>query len=697
MTGADAQLTGGPVVIVGASESMPWSYWLIRNLEGHGFSGPVWPVNPNHPQVHGRTAFAKISDLPGPAGSGVVLVRPDLAESAVSELLEAGCQTVVLVSNGFRETGDASAARREERIAMACRSAGARLIGPNCVGFADFPGGQVLIAEPLPAGIRPGTVSVASQSGALLSSVIGAVSAAGSGIDRAYSLGNGAGFDVVDAAEEFAGSATARVLVLVLEGVSEPRRFAAAVRAAGLAGQRVVALRLGRSARAAELALSHTGTVASPDLLTGAWLNDLGVITADTIEELSVLVPLISRAAPSGGRGVLVMTSSGGAAGYAIDLAVAHGAQLAELSPVTVDRLRALLPAGTYAGNPLDVVGAPPPKKAAIRDLVYADPSVGLVVEPYSLPWPDEDPSRRWFREGLMGLAASARASGTPTVVTSTFGDPPSDWVLGLREPGLMVIGPSLQAAMNAVAKVFPRRAEADPAAIVPGRTVAASRGVVAEAEARELLTGLDFPVIAGSVAADPQDAARLAEQIGGPVAVKAAVSGLAHKARVGGVRLDLAGGQAVRDACAEITAGLRSNGVLGPVRFLVQEMARGPEILVGLIRDRVAGPTVTLGLGGWAAELAGALTTLALTDSSSCSGERIDGALASCGLAAALGGEAAGQLSALVSRLCEAFTSGGLASWQTVECNPVVLTPAGPRIVDALLVADSSHEGASS
>jgi acyl-CoA synthetase (NDP forming) len=695
VTAQDAREAGGPVAIVGASESMPWSYWLIRNLEGHGFTGPIWPVNPNHPQVHGRSAFPKVGDLPGAPASGVCLLRPDLAEPAVSELLEAGCQTVVLVSNGFRETGDADAARRERRIAAACRSAGARLIGPNCVGFADFPGRQVLIAEPLPAGVRPGPVSVASQSGALLSCVIGAIGAAGSGIDRAYSLGNGASFDVVDAAEEFTSSATARVLVLVLEGISEPRRFAAAVRAAHAAGKRVVALRLGRSDRAAALALSHTGTVAGPGLLTGAWLNELGVVTADTIEELSVLVPLIEHAPAAGGRGVLVMTSSGGAAGYAIDLAAAHGAQLAELGPATVAKLRTLLPAGTFAGNPLDVVGAPPQTKAVIRDLVYADPSVGLVIEPYALPWPDEDPSRRWFRAGLMGLAESARASGTPTVVASAFGEPPSDWVLGLRNVGPLVVGASLQAALGAVAKVFPRRA-AGPAAAA-GRGAPASQDVVAEAEARELLSGLGFPMIAGSVAADAAAAAELAGQIGGPVAVKAAVTGLAHKGRVGGVRLDRAGAQAVLDACAEITAGLRSNGIQGPVRFLIQEMARGPEILVGLVRDRTAGPTVTLGLGGWAAELAGPLATLALTDRSSWSPDRIDRVLASCGLRAALGAEAAGQLGVLVSQLSEDFTVGGLASWQTVECNPVVLTPDGPRIVDALLISGDSSDGISS
>src|SRR5215218_9608147 len=96
-------LMDGAVALVGASESMPWTYWLIRNLVDHGHTGPIWPVNPRQAQVHGRPAFADLAALPGVPDAAVCLLRPDLAEAAIDDLVGRGTGTIVLVSNGFRE------------------------------------------------------------------------------------------------------------------------------------------------------------------------------------------------------------------------------------------------------------------------------------------------------------------------------------------------------------------------------------------------------------------------------------------------------------------------------------------------------------------------------------------------------------------------------------------------------------------
>ena len=674
------------IALVGASESMPWSYWIIRNLETYGYTGPIWPVNPRQQQVHGKPAFPSIDALPGAPSIGVCLLRPDLAESAINEFLALGVRTIVLISNGFRETGDPAAAAREQRIAVACRTAGARLIGPNCVGFGAFGAGTVPIAEPFVNGVRVGTVSIASQSGALVAAVVGAVHSGGSGIDRVYSLGNGAAFDVVDATWEFARSSSSTVLVAVLEGLARAEDFAAAVRAAHGSGKHVVVLRLGRSDRSAQVAKSHTGSVVGANRLMSAWLRDIGVVEADTIDELGVLAVLLDQPPPPIGSGVFVLSASGGAAGYAADLAVANGVELAELAPATSEALRNAMPVGAYIGNPLDVVGATPERKQVIRELIYRDPNVGLVLEPYALPWPDESPDREWYREGLAGLARVSRELGTPTLTASVFSEPMTEWVDQLRFGGGLIADTGLTAAMRALGKIFQARPdEHSPSnASDPASTDAS---VVAEAEARELLSQEGFPVVRGGVADSPYAAGELAVELGGPVAIKAAVSGLAHKARIGGVALDVLGRDRTEAVSAEMIGSVRAAGVVGEVRLMVQEMVRGPEILIGLIRDVVVGPTCTVGFGGWAAELAPPLDSFTLNDPTTFTADAMVERITSWGLVKALGGKTVADLATLLAELCESFSTGKFAGYETLEINPVVMTAGGPCIVDALLV----------
>jgi acetate---CoA ligase (ADP-forming) len=674
------------VALVGASEEMPWTYWLIRNLAEHGYSGPVWPVNPRREQVHGLTAYPSLADLPGVPSAAVCLLRPDLAETAIDQLVELGTRVVVLISNGFRETGDEAAAERESRIARRCRDADVRLIGPNCVGFADFGSGLALVAEPLPAGLRPGPVTVASQSGALLSGAVGAVAGSGHGLRRAYSIGNGAAFGVTDAVEEFC-SDDASVLVLVLEAVAEPDRFAAAVATAKAAGKHVIALRLGRSDRAATVAKSHTGAVVGPDHLWQAWLSRLGVVEADTIEELPVLVTLLMNKTRQADGGVFILTGSGGAAGYAADLASRTGVALAELSAATVDGLREVMPPGVFIGNPLDLTGANAERKKRVNDLIYADPAVAIVVEPYSLPWPDEAPDRHWFRAGLLGLAEASARSGRLTLTASVSAQPLTSWMTDLHAVGDVVAGQGFVAAMGAVAKVYPAASTRRPAPAA--EPWAADESVLAEAQSREVLAALGVPLVRGELAADAESSARYAATLTGPVAIKAAVEGLAHKGRLGGVRLDLTTPEAVAQACEEMAASLAARGVSAPVRFLVQQMVRGPELLLGFTRDATAGPAVTIGVGGWAVELVSPLLTISLSGPrSQWDAAALRTLIDSCGLAQAIGDRAAGELAELTAQLASHFVTGPLADYATLECNPVTLTANGPVVVDALLIA---------
>jgi acetyltransferase len=110
---------------------------------------------------------------------------------------------------------------------------------------------------------------------------------------------------------------------------------------------------------------------------------------------------------------------------------------------------------------------------------------------------------------------------------------------------------------------------------------------------------GMNIPN--SEIAATPDDAVRIAGEIGYPIVLKIASPDILHKTDMGGVRVGLSNAQEVRDAFELMV--YRANRYLPEARVLgclVQEMApSGLEILIGMNRDPQFGPLVTFGLGG--------------------------------------------------------------------------------------------------
>lgn len=683
-TSPDAPPAPDAIAIVGASDNTPWTYWLHRNLRDHGFTGEIWPVNPRQPEVVGLPTFDKIAALPGVPGLAVCVVSPQRAEEAVAELVELGTREIVLVSNGFRETGRPEDIAREDRMVASCREAGVRLVGPNGVGFADLARSLCAVAEPMPR-VTPGSTSVISQSGALLSAVLGAIDAEGLGIDTAYSIGNGGEFPVEAALEQVAARSTTNAIVVVLEGVREPDRFAAAVETAQARDVDVVVVRLGRSAASQEVAQSHTGAVVGADRLVGAWLDGLGVIQVDDVRQAAAVVALRSRLGrPAPGAGLFVITGSGGGAQVAADAAARHGVQMAELGNAARAVLEEKLP-GMRIGNPLDLAGAgDADARRAIYRAIYEDPAVAAVLEPYALQWPDEGEGRAWYQNTLLRLEEASENHGTPTLTASIQGEPLTSWVTQLRDRGHVFATSDLDALLGGLAHVLPAESSSTDG---PKTSGAVRSDVLGEAEAREVLEVLGVPLVSSRTVPDADAARQAAEEMSAPFVVKASVAGLGHKAKIGGVRLGLSNPHSVVEACAAISDAASSHGI-DELGFLVQEMVFGPEVLVGMLRDPVAGPVLNVGIGGWAAELGAPALTLALpAPPGGCAA-----ALGASPLARVLGSQL-DALASVVELLATEFASGRLREFSEVECNPVVLTADGPRVVDAMAVRENREE----
>ena len=187
------------LAIVGASERTIWTEWLTRTLDQFGYPEPVFLVNPRYQEVLGQPCHPSVAELPERPSVVLLCVSATRSLAELEGLLELGVEEVVVIANGFGETGTAEGRAREAELRATCAGSSTRVIGPNCIGFARFHERLCAIAQPVPANVRAGDVSVISQSGGLSGGVLGALASEGLGIDLCYSIGNGVCFGVEQA------------------------------------------------------------------------------------------------------------------------------------------------------------------------------------------------------------------------------------------------------------------------------------------------------------------------------------------------------------------------------------------------------------------------------------------------------------------------------------------------------------------
>jgi acyl-CoA synthetase (NDP forming) len=669
------------VAVVGASPRNFWSLCAIRNLAHFGGGRPIWPVTPTSSEVEGHPAFASIDQLPGTPAAAIVAVRRDRCPGLVADLAKLGTPTVVVVSDGFAERADEEGRRLQDELVRACDGFPTRLVGPNCVGVADFTAGLCAIAEPIPFTTRPGEVSFVTQSGALLSSTLSGFAEEGVGIDWCISIGNGATVSVPGAISIAAARATTSVIGVYMEGLPHAgavEDFTTALAAAADAGKTVIILKSGVSDRGRRVALSHTASISGADAVFSATLAEYGALRADSVDELIRLATVVRLGAkPGRSRRVAVVGSSGGVAALSSDLAQRHGVDLSTFSPETMAALTASSGPGSFVENPFDIIGKPGANEGRSDDIygaVYRDPDVGFVVAPFSVNLPDDTAERETHRQTFRRLADLAAQHGVPTLITTVPVTEWTDWAQTFRaeNPHINLVR-GMATTFAALGKIFPATTSATtepPSAAVAGL-------VRSEGAARDLLETAGVPVVPGVVIPDGAVAADTVEALRPPFAVKV-VAPVSHKAAIGGVELGVAA-QDVDAAIARVRANVLASG-LDPGDLhgcLVEEMVFGRELLVGLQSDPLFGRYLVVGLGGAATELAGVAVTSRLPVTT----DDIAAMLVTIGVTDSP------HTVAFIARAAAQFIAGALADAATVEINPAIISADRCLAADALVV----------
>lgn len=610
------------VAVVGASRDPAGiGHRILLALLGSRFSGTIFPVNPHAADVAGLKTFPSVTAVPGPVDLAIVAVPPHLVLSVIDECAAAHIPAVVLITAGFAETGG-SGRSLEQQLSQKVRLHGIRLIGPNCFGLMNLDPAVRLNATYTPAIPPAGRVAIASESGGLGLAVVTAARRLNLGLSGFASVGNHVDVSVLDLLEYWEQDDATGIILLYLETIVDPRRFR---QIAGRAGKKkpIIVLKAGRTSAGQSAAGSHTAALATNDTAVDALLAQCGAIRAQTLDELLALATGLSAQPMPPGRRIGILTNSGGPGVLCADSCAAEGLTVPGLSDLTQFALASFLPPAAALRNPVDVIGFATEEQhaRAVETLLKADELDALIIVHVSVRAEDNPPvaagiirgirSARqtigrhkpvyicWMAEGDLDRTFTVDGETIPTYrhpeIPARVIRHAIDYEAWQRQPIGKVAG-YVDAELE--------RAKAICANALSDR----GPGWLTTEETRALLTAMKLPMIESQLAATAEDAVTVAGRIGYPVAIKLASHTILHKTEIGGVQLNLADEQAVRDAFDAIRTRLGQENKLDAMEgVLVQPMVSGGiEVMAGMTRDPLFGPLIAFGLGGIHVEILG-------------------------------------------------------------------------------------------
>ncbi|MCC5870138.1 MAG: bifunctional acetate--CoA ligase family protein/GNAT family N-acetyltransferase, partial [Gammaproteobacteria bacterium] len=424
--------------------------------------------------------------------------------------------------------------------------------------------------------------------------------------------------DIGDVIDYLGSDAQTRSILLYMESLSGARKFMSAARAAAR-NKPLIIVKAGRMPEGARAAASHTGALAGSDVVYEAAIRRAGALRVRGIEDLFDTAELLGRARAVRGGRLTILTNGGGPGILATDAFTEGGGTLAELAPQTLEKLDALLPANWSRANPVDIIGdASPQRYADALGVLLADPDTDAVLIVHAptamaatpaiastlapIAAADHKPVLGCW---LGGASAREAARSFATAGLPSFSSPEDAVAAFLR----MLEYRANQAALMELPEALPGSSEIDGEAVrgIIAGARAEQRRWLSEVEAKQLFSAYGIPVVDTRSASDADDAARIAEEIGFPVALKVLSQDITHKSDVGGVVLDLGSAQAVREAAAGIARRVAQRPDTRLQGFSVQAMARREgafELIIGASTDEVFGPVVLFGHGGTGVEV---------------------------------------------------------------------------------------------
>ncbi|MFQ5650406.1 MAG: acetate--CoA ligase family protein [bacterium] len=608
MKSLDVILRPRSVAVVGAStRTGRLGREIFDKLLNTDFNGPLYPVNPKARYIHSVKAYASIADIPDPVDLAVIIVPKEHVLPIVRECASHGVKGLVVLTAGFRETGE-QGARVEQEIIDIVKAHDMRLVGPNCMGVFNLETDVRLDATFAPIVPLDGNIALASQSGALGQTILEHAKELNLGISMFVSVGNKADVSGNDLLEYWGQEASIEVILMYLESFGNPRRF---IQLAKKVSRKkpIIIVKSGRTSSGARAATSHTGALAGMDVAYDALFKQCGVIRADTINEMfDYAMGFANVPLPAGNR-VAIITNAGGPGIMAADACESCGLHVAQFTETTQEQLRARLLAEASINNPVDLLAGAQPEEFqfALRQvLVDANVDAAIVIFVAPIITNPEHVALRIARAsqefdkpvlgcfmGVKGVATGIAELNRQRIPAFPFPESAAKTLAAMV---------NYTQWRNRSSGRMPRyRIDKDRAQQLIHSAVHEGREYLSPQETLALTTLYGIPFVKSQVCKSLSEIQSVARGLRFPLALKVASDKVVHKSEVGGVKLHLRNDRDLASAFAALTRSLAEKGIADDsVNFVVQEMVTGGrEVIMGLTKAERFGTLLAFGMGG--------------------------------------------------------------------------------------------------
>jgi acetyltransferase len=575
---------------------------VVDNLKSSGFAGKV-QAQPVVGKVRGKVELAVLT-----------LLAPEVPR-AIEALAKKGTKNFVIISGGFRETG-AGGKALEDQLKSLAKEHGLNIAGPNALGVVT----STMNASYAATGAKAGGVSLVSQSGAVLTTMLADLSR--TGFSRAVSIGSQPCLGFSDYIADLGADEKTKVIAAYVEDVVDGARFLE-VASAVTKDKPIVVLKSGKSKAGQSASMSHTGTIAGSNAAYEAAFRKAGILEVATQEELYDVTktfascqppPSLGPASASGGgkNRVCVLTNAGGLAILVADAMEKSSRgkpamELAQLLPSTQEKLAKLFASHGSAKNPVDLLGhADSERYRAAIQIIKADPGVDSIIcccSPQAMT--DADKIARVLVEetGTKPILATFQGSAAMAVADEVLerGGVPN---FASAERVARAMG-----RMSDYAVVKARPAFTPVAPVVDRAKVKATKDAIAwskggrfgPGDVVKLLGSYGMPTVTKVFCADKASAVAAAKAQGYPIVLKIDSPDIEHKNQAGGVVVGVKDEPAFLVAYDEMMARVQKGHPRAHLNGVeVQHMApAGHELIVGILQDPTFGPMVMVGKGG--------------------------------------------------------------------------------------------------
>jgi acetate---CoA ligase (ADP-forming) len=617
------------VAVIGASRAPEkLGAIVLKNIINSGFSGKIYPVNPNTDSINDLECFSDIQSIPEIPELGVVALPASQVADAIKHLGAKGTKNAVVYAAGFKETGS-EGEKLEKELADICQKFGINLLGPNCLGFVNnLHPINATFGEPVS---NPGNLRFITQSGAIAAGLFDWCQSTGLGFSEFVTLGNKTVLNENDMLEYFQsraegtlhdfdreGLSSVSPIGLYLEDITDGPEFLK-ITSQIAKKDPILILKPGKTQAAAEAMQSHTGAIAGEDDVLDAVLEQSGVLRCETLEEFFDLTRAFSWENIPVGPNVAVISNAGGPAVISADAVINAGLELAEFDEETKKQLSEILPRSASLMNPVDVLGdALADRFAEASEIILQKESVHslvVILTPQLMTQVEKTAelignlSKKYqkpifcsFIGGRLVAEGEQKLNGYK-IPSFRF---PEQAISAL---GTMWKFKKQREAPEEITAIQPAAYEVDKEKVrqVIDNAVKQKQQTLDNIQANEILSAAGILTPPSRITENLEEAVKAAQEFGWPVVAKLSAPGLLHKRNIGGVITDIRNESQLEDTWHMLERNkdhldekMREN-----VKVQIQkEVANGVEVIVGIKRDPTFGPVMLFGAGGSLAEL---------------------------------------------------------------------------------------------